>query len=143
MFDLSIDEDYYKRIIIKGAFNNNYVQYESKRDKGKNLSIKKYLNMIRPYLSDLINYHKTQGEWRIHSGTKIIQCKTQSEWKIQLTVAINFISSKDFDQTRTMRAKSNNVEIMMGSETDEIVEELFKSFFAKISRRARGINERK
>ena len=143
MFDLSIDEDYYKRIIIKGAFNNNYVQYESKRDKGKNLSIKKYLNMIRPYLSDLINYHKTQGEWRIHSDTKIIQCKTQSEWKIQLTVAINFISSKDFDQTRTMRAKSNNVEIMMGSETDEIVEELFKSFFAKISRRARGINERK
>ena len=140
---MSIDEDYYKRIITKGAFNNNYVQYESKRDKGKNLSIKKYLNMIRPYLSDLINDHKTQGEWRIHSGTKIIQCKTQSEWKIQLTVAINFISSKDFDQTRTMRAKSNNVEIMMGSETDEIVEELFKSFFAKISRRARGINERK
>ena len=29
LFDLSIDEDYYKPIITKGAFNNNYIQYES------------------------------------------------------------------------------------------------------------------
>ena len=131
---MSIDEDYYKRIITKGAFNNNYVEYESKEDKGKNLSIKKYLNMIRPYLSDLINDHKTQGEWRIHSGTKIIQHKTQSEWKIQLTVAINFISSKDSDETRTMHAKSNNVEIMMGSETDEIVENFLNLFCKNIKK---------
>ena len=48
LFNLSIDEDYYKPIITKSAFNNNYIQYESKRDKGKNLSIKKYLNMIKP-----------------------------------------------------------------------------------------------
>ena len=47
LFDLSIDEDCYKPKIAKGAFNNNYIQYESKGDKGKNLSIKKYLNMIR------------------------------------------------------------------------------------------------
>ena len=43
LFDLSIDEDYYKPIITKGAFNNNYIQYESKGDKGKNLSIKNIL----------------------------------------------------------------------------------------------------
>ena len=49
LFDLPIDEDCYKPIIIKGAFNNNYIQYESKGDKGKNLSIKIYLNMIKPY----------------------------------------------------------------------------------------------
>ena len=30
-----------------------------------------------------------------------------------------------------MHAKSNNVEIMMGSETDEIIEELLKSFLQK------------
>ena len=46
-------------------------------------------------------------------------------------MAINFISSKDSEETRTMRTKSNNVEIVMGSETDEIIEELFKSFFQK------------
>ena len=126
-----IDQDYYKPIITKGAFNNNYIQYESKGDKGKNQSIKKYLNMIRSYLSDIINDHKTQEKWRIHSGNKIIEHKPQSEWMIQLTMATNFISSKDSDETRTIHTKSNNVEIMMGSETDEIIEELFKSFLQK------------
>ena len=118
LFDLSIDEDYYKPIIIRGAFNNNYIQYESKGDKGKNLSTKNYLNMIRPYLSDIINDHKTQGKWRIHSGNKIIERKTQSERKIQLTMEINFTSFKDSDETCTIHRKSNNVEIMMVSETD-------------------------
>ena len=42
-------------------------------------------------------------------------------------MAINFISSKDYDETRTIHTKSNNVEIMIGSETDEIIEELFES----------------
>ena len=46
-------------------------------------------------------------------------------------MAINFISSKDSDETRTMHTKSNNVEIMMGSETDEIIEDLFESFLQK------------
>ena len=40
LFDLSIDEDYYKPIITRDAFNNNFNQYKSKGDKGKNLSIK-------------------------------------------------------------------------------------------------------
>ena len=71
LFDLSIDEDYYKPIITKDAFNGNYIQYESKGDKGKNLAIKKYLDMTKPYLSDIINDHKTQGKWRIHSGNTI------------------------------------------------------------------------
>ena len=128
---MSIDEDYYEPTITKVAFNDNYIQYERKRDKGKNLSIKKYLDMIRPYLSDIINDHKTQGERRIYSGNTITEHKTQSEWKILLIMAINFISSKGSDETCTMHAKSNNVEIMMGSETDEITEELFKSFLQR------------
>ena len=128
---MSIDEDYYKLIIIKGAFNSNYIRYESKGDKGKNLSIKKYLNMVKPYLSDIINDHKTHGLVRYHSGNKTLVEETPSEWKIQLTMAINFISSKDSNETRTMHTKSNNVEIMMGGETDEIIEERFKSFLQK------------
>ena len=46
-------------------------------------------------------------------------------------MAINVISSKDSDETLTIHTKSNNVEIMMGSETDEIIEELFESFLQK------------
>ena len=49
--------------------------------------------MIRPYLRDVINDHKTQGKWKICSGNAVIDYKTQVEWKIQLTVVINFISS--------------------------------------------------
>ena len=66
--------------------------------------------MIRPYLSDTINYHKTRREW-----------------KIQLTTSINFISFKDFEKTCTMCTKNHDIEIMMGNETDEIIDKLFES----------------
>ena len=46
-------------------------------------------------------------------------------------MAINFISSKDSDETRTMHTKSNNVEIMVDSEIDEIIKDLFESFLQK------------
>ena len=60
--------------------------------------------MIRPCLSDMTNDHKSEGEW-----------------KIKLTMSINFMSSKDSEETRTMHTKSRNIEIMMGNETDEII----------------------
>ena len=97
----------------------------------KNLSIKTYLKMIKPYLSDLINKHKTHGSASHHSGNKPWIEKTSSEWKIQLTMAIKFISSKDSDETRTVHTKSNNVEIMVGIETNEIIIDLFESFLQK------------
>ena len=99
--------------------------------------------MIRPYLSDIINDDKTQGEWRIHSGNTITEHKTQSEWKIHLTMAINFISSKDSDETHTVHTKSDDVAIMMDSETDEIIKELFKSLLRRYQEKIRRINERK
>ena len=37
-----------------------------------------------------------------------------------IKLVINFISSRDSDEIRTMRTKSSNIEIMMGNETDEI-----------------------
>ena len=131
LFDLSINEDYYKPIMAKSAFNGSYIQYESKEDKGKNLSIKEYLNIINPFLSDIINDHKTRGLARYHSGNKTWVEETSSERKIQLTMTFNFISSKDSDETRTMHTKSNNVEIMIDSETNEIIEDLFESFLQK------------
>ena len=90
---MSIREDDYKPIIVNGTFNNDYIQYESKGDKDKTLTINEYLDMIRPYLVHMINDHKTQ-----------------SEWKIQLTAAINLVSSKsDSDETRIMHTKSSNI----------------------------------
>ena len=59
------------------VFNNDYIEYQSKGDKDKTLSIKEYLYMIRPYLSDIIIDNKTQGEWKIHSSNTVIANKTQ------------------------------------------------------------------
>ena len=123
---------------IASAFNNNYIQYESMGDRYKNLSVKEYIDFIRPYLSDIINNHKAQGKWRIHSANTITEHKTQGEWKIHLTMAINFISyrdSKDFDKTQIIHLKSDNTEIMMGSETGEIIEELFESLLERYQER--------
>ena len=48
-----IDEDYYKPVKTKGAFNDNYMEYESTGEKDKNLSFEEYFDMIRPYLRDI------------------------------------------------------------------------------------------
>ena len=37
------DDDYYKPILIKSSFKNNYKYYESRGDKDKKLSVKQYL----------------------------------------------------------------------------------------------------
>ena len=103
---MPIDEDYYKAMITNNAFINNCIQYESKGNKDKTLTVNEYLDMIIPYLSDIIIDCKTQGEWKNHSGNTITKYKTQGEWKIHLTMAINFVSSKeDSDETRTMHTK--------------------------------------
>ena len=98
MLDLSLKE---LRAIAK---------FRGIRDKFKFLSVKEYLDMIRQYLSDIINDHKTH-----------------TDWKIQLTMEINFISSKDSNETRTMHTTSDNIEIIIGNETDGIVKNLFES----------------
>ena len=63
------DDDYYKPILIKSSFKDNYKYYESRRNKYKKLSVKQYLYKIMPYLSDLINDHKAirneSNEWKI------------------------------------------------------------------------------
>ena len=41
---------------------------------------------------------------------------------------VNFISSKDTGETRTIYVWSDNVSIMRGSDTDDIIRELFRSF---------------
>ena len=56
------------------------------------------------YLRDIINGHKA-----IRNESK--------EWKIQITMHVNFISSKDTGETRTIFVWSNNKEIRLSIET--------------------------
>ena len=41
------------------------------------------------------------------------------------------MSSKDSNEIRTMQITSNNIEIMIGNETDEIIKKLFNSLLQK------------
>ena len=110
------------------TIKNNYFEYESKGDKDKNLPPNEYLVMIRPYLNDIINYHKTCKKLSIHLGNKVIDYETQyGDWKIQLIMKIIFVSSEDYNEIRNMSTKSDDIEITMGSETDDITEEPLKS----------------
>ena len=42
-------------------------------------------------------------------------------WKIQLTIASNFISSVDNHEDCTMHSKSDNIEIMINDEANEVI----------------------
>ena len=66
-----------------------------------------YLNKIRSYLKNIIN-----------------NLKIFDTWKVQLTKTNNFISSIDNDEERVMHSKSDNVEIMINYEADEVYEVL-------------------
>ena len=113
-----INEDYHKPVKTKGAFNNNYIEYESRGDKDKNLSPPEYLYMIRPYLRDMINNHKAPLEGSLDNDL-------HGGWKILLTMQINFVSPLDPEEICTMDSKSKNRE----------------TFFSKISRNIRRKNE--
>ena len=53
--------------------------------------------------------------------------KKSDTWKIHLTIANNFISSIDNDEERVMYSKSENIEIIISDEADEVTKELFDS----------------
>ena len=91
------------------------MQYESKGD--KILTLKKYLNLIEKYVKELIEEYKLKGEW-----------------KVQLTMQVNFLSLRPgSDENRIMYTRSDNVEIMIGDDNDDIdiIEQLFESLLQK------------
>ena len=108
-------DDYYKPILVESSFKNNYKYYESRGDKDKKLSVKQYLYMIMPYLSDLINDHKAIRN-------------ESNEWKIQINMHVNFISSNDTGEIRTIYVWSDNKEIRSSNETYDIIKGFLNSF---------------
>ena len=66
--------------------------------------------------------------------------KSKGEWKIQLTAEVNFTSLKPgSNEKRIMYAKRDNEEIMIGSDTNEVIKELFKLF---LQRYQEGLQEK-
>ena len=109
LLDEVSEEDYYKPILVKSHFKDNYKYYESKGDKENRLSVRQYLNKILPNLYELINYHRI----------------ARRVWRIQISMRVNFISSNNNGETHTIYVWSDNVSITRGSDTDYIIREHF------------------
>ena len=103
----------YEPVLIKSGFEGNYLEYMS--NDNNSLSFDEYLELIKPYLNDLVNVYKTKGEG-----------------KLQLSAEIYFISQKPgSDETRVMYTRSFCEEIMSGSETEEIMEKFIMQLLQK------------
>ena len=98
-------QDYYKPERVDNFWNNNCMEYESSGDKNRNLSLDEYLNKIKLYLRN-----------------KIIDIYNSDAWKTQLTIAINFIYSKDAEEEHVMQSTCNNLKFTLYSDVDEVVD---------------------
>ena len=84
--------------------------FNMKGDKSKTISVEEYLNKVRQYLKDIIN-----------------NLKKSDTWRIQLSIAINFVFSKDNDEKQGIYSKSVSIEIMINDEASKVIKKLFKS----------------
>ena len=145
------DSDYYKPIVIDRGFDerdNNYIKYRKNRDKHQNLSPEEYLNMIGPYLRDLINKHKAVEELNTTTNNNNNNNNNNNdtdhgEWKIQLTMIISCISTISFKDKRTMHSKSEAVEVYMGTDTKNVIDILFNTLLQNFQRVQEASNERR
>ena len=103
-------KDYYKPKRVSNFWDDNYIEYESNGDKNRNLSREEYLNKIKPYLKNII-----------------IDLQNSDTWKIQLTIAINFVSSKYGDKERLMHSRNGNIKCTSYNDANEVIAELFVS----------------
>ena len=104
--------DYYKLIRTDDGFTgrrNNYIKYKSKGDRYENLSPKEYLNMIRPYLRDLINDYKLTMGSNNEENEENDSDSDCAEWKIQLVTQNNCISTKNIEETPTIYLASEPI----------------------------------
>ena len=103
----------YEPLLIKTGFDNNYLEY---MNNGNNsLSVNEYLELIKPYLYDLINVYKAKGEW-----------------KLQLSAEISFVSQKpDSNEILILYTRSTPEEIITGCETEEATENVIMQLLQK------------
>ena len=55
-------------------------------------------------------------------------------WKIQLTIVINFISSKDAEEERVMNSWGNNIKLTSYNDANEKTDEIFESLRSSIKK---------
>ena len=114
LFELEKEEDYLETKRLSNFWNNNYIRYESNSDKNRTLSLDEYLDKFNFYFRNMI-----------------INLQNSDTQKIQLIIAINFISSKDSEEERVMHSSSDNIKFTTYSNANDVIENLFKSLPSK------------
>ena len=92
---------------VGSSWIKNFIEYESNGDRNKNLSVKKCFNKIKIYLRDIM-----------------IDLQKSGTWKVQLTIAINLISSRDVDEDRLVFI--NNKEFIIYDNANDTVHKLLE-----------------
>ena len=87
------EENYYKLVRVSNFWSNSYIECKNNGDRNKVLLVEEYLNHL----------------------------KNSFTWKVQLTIANNFISFIDNDEERIMHSKSDNIETMTNDDADEVI----------------------
>ena len=64
------------------------------------------------------------------------------EWKLQLVMQNNCISTKSFEETRTIYSASKPEEILMGSNTDDAIDRLFDTLLQRFQQAIEKLNDR-
>ena len=105
------DEDYYKHERVRNAFKSdngdyNYRVYESRESQYYEL-LEEYLSTIKPYLENMIRDYISI-----------------EEWKMQLTISMKLISSRNPEQFCIKHSHSENIEIMSGTDINDAVNNL-------------------
>ena len=65
LFEHKEEENYNNSVRENNFWSNSYIEYESNSNKNKILSVEEHLNIIRPYLKNIINNLKnlTHGKF--------------------------------------------------------------------------------
>ena len=92
-------------MVITITYYNNYYY---------NLSLEEYLNKIKLYCSNIIN-----------------DLQSYDTLKIQLTIAVNFISSKDAEEEHVIHSRSNTIKFISYNDVNEVAGELFDSLSSR------------
>ena len=121
MFTTIDPNEYYKPILVRTAFRNNYSEYEIRGDKDKNKSMQHYLYTIILPLENLINERKN---------------KIQNEQKVQLTIAVKFNHTTDPSKTQIFYVKSKSMVIRHTESTDDNINKIFDSILENYEREA-------
>ena len=121
-----------KRILRLDKYHD-YDDYEYKGIKEMENLFK--ISIDKDYYKPKLNksgYNKNYTQYESKGDKTIEEYKLKGEWKVQLTIEVNFISLKPGSgETRIMYTRSDNIEIMFGDDNDDIIEQLFELLLKK------------